>query len=163
MTRFLKYLIALVAVSVVVGTATLKPSYNPTVPGALNPSVTQATIKSTICVTGWTATIRPPASYTTALKAKQLPKGADLTQYEEDHAISLELGGNPIDPNNLWPQPYPQAHWKDRTENYLKAQVCSGAMTLAAAQKAVLNWYPVYTSLSHTLGAAVEASDSDDY
>src|SRR5579871_5396607 len=33
-------------------------------PGALNPDVTQATIASTICKTGWTATVRPPLSVT---------------------------------------------------------------------------------------------------
>ncbi|MGW4529241.1 hypothetical protein [Amycolatopsis sp. NPDC004378] len=34
-------------------------------PGALNPDVTQASIGSTICVSGWTATIRPrPATPT---------------------------------------------------------------------------------------------------
>src|SRR3712207_3940055 len=41
-------------------------------PGALNPDVTQATIGSTICVRGWTRTIRPPSSYTSALKVEQL-------------------------------------------------------------------------------------------
>jgi DNA-binding CsgD family transcriptional regulator len=33
-------------------------------PGAYNPAVTQATIGRTICVSGWTATIRPSSSYT---------------------------------------------------------------------------------------------------
>ena len=35
-------------------------------PGVLNPDVTQANIDSTICVHGWTRTIRPPTSYTNA-------------------------------------------------------------------------------------------------
>jgi hypothetical protein len=39
-------------------------------PGMLNPDVTQANIRSTICRHGWTDTIRPPTSYTNALKAK---------------------------------------------------------------------------------------------
>ena len=39
-------------------------------PGVLNPNVTQATIGSTICVPGWTRTVRPPVEYTNALKAK---------------------------------------------------------------------------------------------
>jgi hypothetical protein len=30
--------------------------------------VTQATISTTICKSGWTKTIRPPTSYTNALK-----------------------------------------------------------------------------------------------
>ena len=31
-------------------------------PGVLNPAVTQATIRTTICTRGWTRTIRPPVS-----------------------------------------------------------------------------------------------------
>ena len=38
-------------------------------PGARNPAVTQATIRTTICKPGWTATIRPPASVTGKEKA----------------------------------------------------------------------------------------------
>jgi hypothetical protein len=36
-------------------------------PGALNPDVTQASIGSTICVSGWTATIRPPTAAQNAM------------------------------------------------------------------------------------------------
>src|SRR5439155_27135550 len=41
-------------------------------PGVLNPEVTQATIGRTICVRGWTRTIRPPSAYTSGLKLEQL-------------------------------------------------------------------------------------------
>jgi hypothetical protein len=41
-------------------------------PGARYSKVTQATIATTICKSGWTKTIRPPASYTNALKKAQL-------------------------------------------------------------------------------------------
>ena len=44
-------------------------------PGATNASVTQANIAVTICIPGWTKTIRPPASYTTKLKLLQLRSG----------------------------------------------------------------------------------------
>ena len=58
-------------------------------PGATNPDVTQDTIDSTICVPGWTAKVRPPASYTTALKNRQKAGygEADLpnSALEEDH------------------------------------------------------------------------------
>jgi hypothetical protein len=70
-------------------------------PGALNPLVTEANIATTICVSGWTATIRPPSSFTTGLKVQQLAsgytyKGDRATKdYEEDHLISLEIGGPP--------------------------------------------------------------------
>jgi hypothetical protein len=107
-------------------------------PGVLNPDVTQANIRSTICRTGWTATIRPPTSYTNDLKRRQMRQYGEtgsLSDYQEDHLISLELGGNPTDPRNLWPEPYPRAADVDKIENELNAQVCSGALTLAQAQQ----------------------------
>src|SRR6478735_11979570 len=107
-------------------------------PGVLNPDVTQANIRSTICRHGWTATIRPPTSYTNALKTKQMRQYREtgsLSDYQEDHLISLELGGNPTDPRNLWPEPYPRASAVDRIENELNDKVCSGELALAAAQQ----------------------------
>src|ERR1700722_18571622 len=78
-------------------------------PGAINPAVTQETIGSTICVRGWTRTIRPPGQYTTALKRQQIRDlgYADrrLSNYEEDHLVPLGLGGSPTEPRNLWPEP----------------------------------------------------------
>jgi len=107
-------------------------------PGMLNPDVTQATIGSTICLRGWTRTVRPPTDYTNALKAKQLRAygltGA-MSAYQEDHLISLELGGHPTDPRNLWPEPYPRAAHVDAIENELNRQVCDGSLTLAEAQE----------------------------
>ena len=106
-------------------------------PGALNPDVTQATIGDTICKPGWTRTIRPPTSYTNDLKEQGLVQyqlHGPLSAFQEDHLISLELGGNPTDPRNLWPEPYPRAADVDRIENELNRKVCTGALTLAQAQ-----------------------------
>jgi hypothetical protein len=106
-------------------------------PGVLNPDVTQADIRSTICKRGWTSTIRPPSDYTDALKARQMRRYGEtgsMSDYQEDHLISLELGGDPTDPRNLWPEPYPRASQMDQIENQLNAAVCSGQLTLAQAQ-----------------------------
>jgi len=107
-------------------------------PGVLNPDVTQSNIRSTICRSGWTATIRPPVAYTNDLKRKQMrvygETGA-LSDYQEDHLISLELGGNPTDPRNLWPEPYPRASEVDRIENELHRKVCDGSLGLREAQR----------------------------
>jgi hypothetical protein len=107
-------------------------------PGALNPDVTQATIHETICVRGWTKTIRPPVDYTNAVKLKQMRdygETGDPSDYQEDHLISLELGGDPRDPRNLWPEPYPRASKVDQIENELNAKVCAGVLSLAEAQR----------------------------
>ena len=107
-------------------------------PGVLNPGVTQANIDSTICVHGWTKTIRPPTSYTNDLKEKQMREygvGGSASDYQEDHLISLELGGHPTDPRNLWPEPYPRASEVDSVENDLNAKVCSGELSLDDAQR----------------------------
>ena len=121
------------------------------VPGATNPAVTQANIHQTVCVSGWTATIRPPASYTNRLKRQQMARfnlPGEPHLYEEDHLISLEIGGNPTDPANLWPEPWDGewgAHKKDRLENALKRRVCSGQMTLSDAQHAIASdWIAAY-------------------
>ena len=107
-------------------------------PGVLNLSVTQATIGSTICRHGWTRTIRPPVDYTNALKRRQLRRNGmrgPPSAYQEDHLISLELGGSPADPRNLWPEPYSRASTVDQIENDLNRRVCAGSLTLAEAQR----------------------------
>src|SRR5262249_13871372 len=81
-------------------------------PRVLHPHVTQATVRQTIGVPGWTRTVRPPVAYTNALKARQMRayhETGSRSGYQEDHLISLELGGDPTDPRNLWPEPYPRA------------------------------------------------------
>ena len=107
-------------------------------PGALNPDVTQANIGSTICEEGWTRTVRPASSYTDDLKLKQMAEygvTGSPHDFQEDHLISLELGGHPTDPRNLWPEPVERAEKVDRIENELNAKVCGGKLTLAEAQR----------------------------
>jgi hypothetical protein len=110
---------------------------NPKLIGRLNPDVTPATIHATICVSGWTATVRPPEKYTSRLKRRQLPAGALLRDYEEDHLMPLELGGAPRDVANLNPVPITRAHADDRWENRLHRAVCAGTLTLAAARRRI--------------------------
>ncbi|MFD1559542.1 hypothetical protein ACFSHT_28540 [Paraburkholderia silviterrae] len=123
-------------------------------PGALNPDVTQANIHSTICVKGYTRTIRPDAQYTEGLKREQIAAyGYDdrrLRDYEEDHLVSLELGGSPTDPRNLWPEPHHvMGGWcsyaKDRLENEFNQMVCRGKLPLADAQSMIAHdWIAAY-------------------
>ena len=127
-------------------------------PGATNPDITPDNIHENICNPNWsTKSIRPPVNYTNRLKIEQIQEYADADtnprDYEEDHLIPLEIGGNPTDPRNLWPEPYDTsipdggARYKDKVENYLHKQVCAGNLTLDQAQKEIANdWYRVYTT-----------------
>jgi hypothetical protein len=68
--------------------------------------------------------------------------------YEYDHLVSLELGGAPNDPRNLWPEPGPSPNPKDELEDRLHAMVCDGQITLAAAQAAIAgDWVSSYHRL----------------
>ncbi len=123
-------------------------------PGAVNPQVTQADLATTICASGFTATIRPPESITGPEKvgsAAAYGYTGSLHVAEYDHLISLELGGDPNDAANLWVQPPDNpdattvANTKDKLENRLNSLVCSGQLTLAAAQQAIAgNWVAAY-------------------
>jgi hypothetical protein len=127
-------------------------------PGAINPEITQENIHDTICNPNWTTrSERPPSNYTNRLKREGFVQyndaDRDMHDYEEDHLIPLEIGGNPTDPKNLWPEPYHTsiadggAHDKDKVENYLHEQVCRGGMNLADAQRAIAtDWYQVYVT-----------------
>ena len=153
-----------------VPTASIKPNAKVT-PGAINPDVTQANIKDNVCKANWTFTVRPTVTYTNKLKAAQLAGdyksfvavyGAESKNYEEDHLISLQLGGSPKDPKNLWPEPYAgdNARKKDVVETALKRLICSGGITLADAQKAIAtDWIAAYNK--YTSAVDIKAVDSN--
>lgn len=67
--------------------------------------------------------------------------------YEDDHLISLELGGSNSN-SNRWPQSYSgkwNARVKDKLETHLHYLVCRGAMTQPQAQREIsTNWIKAY-------------------
>jgi len=140
-------------------------------PGAINPAVTQANIKDNVCKSGWTDTIRPTVTYTNKLKTTQLATtykslvatyGAEMSGYEEDHLISLQLGGDPKDPKNLWPEPYAgiNARKKDVIETKLKRMICAGTITLKEAQLAISkDWVAAYNK--YTVAADTKVVESN--
>jgi hypothetical protein len=66
---------------------------------------------------------------------------------EVDHLVSLELGGSNAR-SNLFPEaamPRPGSHEKDRLENRLQTEVCSGLITLRRAQRLMASdWIAAY-------------------
>jgi hypothetical protein len=109
-------------------------------PGAYNRKVRQGTIRKTICARGWTNKVRPPASYTNALKLAQMTQYGEPgppSAYEEDHLIPLELGGASRSRKNLWPEPRNQAARSHRVEITLRSRVCRRTITLAKARATI--------------------------
>lgn len=121
-------------------------------PGALNPKVTEATLDTTICRTGYTKSIRPPQSITReekALNAESYGYSGSLRDAEYDHLVPLELGGDPNSALNLWVEPPSPGHRpgsgvnnkKDGVESKAKTLVCDGQVPLADMQLAIAtNW-----------------------
>ena len=138
--------------------------------GSLNAAVTQATISETICIPGWTATVRPSTSYTNGVKLRLLREQglapAAASTYELDHFIPLALGGHPRDIGNLWLQLW-DGEWgaktKDRLEVRLKNLVCAGRLTLESAQEAIrVNWRAAYRRYVGSPRSSADAEDGDD-
>ena len=107
---------------------------NSCTPGA----VSDATLVQ-ICTSGYAASVRPSSSYTSRLKRRQMRAYGVASErpaaFEEDHLVSLELGGDPTAPENLWPEPIADARVKDRVENATHEAVCRGDLELDVAQQ----------------------------
>jgi len=109
-------------------------------------------MRGQICRGGYTARVRHVTSATKrAVYARYGVVTHSRSTYEVDHLIPLELGGSNA-MANLFPEaaaPRPGFHEKDQLENALHARVCSGRMSLRAAQKAIAtDWVATW----HRLG-----------
>jgi hypothetical protein len=120
-------------------------------PGAIDETVTQDSIDSTICMKGYSRSVRPPLSLTEPAKFESMREygaGGSPSDYEYDHLIPLSLGGASVT-QNLWPEPnegspaqfdpadpYGQ-NAKDGVEDFLHYAVCHRLVSLRAAQEAI--------------------------
>jgi hypothetical protein len=119
-------------------------------PGAVDGTVTQANLGSTLCRPGgYTSSVRPPESITEPFKysvMRAYGDGGSAGGYELDHLVPLELGGS-SDTRNLWPEPddHPSAgvaNSKDPVESQLHDLVCAAVgggpyLPLASAQRLI--------------------------
>jgi hypothetical protein len=114
-------------------------------PGAINSAVTLGQL----CPSARTGQWRTDTS---ALKKNQLatkydyvdslgPHQFTMKTTEEDHLISLELGGSPSAVANLWPEPHASFNEKDKVEGAAHAAICAGRLTFPQAQQGIAaNW-----------------------
>jgi hypothetical protein len=101
-----------------------------------------------VCVSGYSRRVRDvPESEKRQVYVEYGIYSHVRGQYEVDHLVPLELGGdNSI--RNLWPeaaQPRPGFHEKDRLENALHDLVCGGRLSLRRAQSLIAgNWVAAF-------------------
>jgi hypothetical protein len=121
-------------------------------PGAVDPAITPQNLQTTVCVKGYTASVRPDKKYTNRLKRAHLRQynyaDRDPRLYEQDHLIPLSIGGSPADPKNMWPQPRDQqwgAEEKNDLEFVVYKMVCNGELNLREAQQRIArDWIEAY-------------------
>jgi hypothetical protein len=123
-------------------------------PGARDENVTQANVTQTICVPGYTKSVRNVSAKTkTKVYSEYKVSRKDRSRYTIDHLIPVELGGsNALD--NLWPEPKNGdrgSRSKDAVENTLHSVVCAGTVSLADAQAAIaVDWTTAGTTITST-------------
>jgi hypothetical protein len=131
------------------GTASAQAMPDP----VLTPGAALPVSRAEVCQPGYSAAARrvPQHVRREVLAAYRVACDRCGAVYELDHLIPLSLGGS-NEAANLWPQPYeprPGARGKDRIERYLHAQVCSGKMPLAEAQRLIASdWYALWLHIA---------------
>jgi len=123
-------------------------------PGVSDQAVTETNIDATICVRGYTAKVRAaraPYSYTRVVKRDRMAAygyaGRPYSEFELDHLIPLELGGDPHAVGNLWVEfnDRRSGNSKDALENRMNALVCAGRLPLAQARVEIAaDWVAAY-------------------
>jgi hypothetical protein len=104
---------------------------------------------ATVCRSGYATSVRNVSqSEKNDVYAEYGITHHKMNEYEIDHLISLELGGN-NSVANLWPELNDHLHGylnsKDKLENRLHTLVCSGALALHSAQTQIsTNWVATY-------------------
>jgi hypothetical protein len=107
---------------------------SPALGQSIDPRVTQANISTTICVKGYTATVRPPRAVMYRIKRRMMRAQHVTYRRIADHIIALELGGAGRDLENIMLQTFAASKRKDQLENATRRSVCAGRITLAAGQ-----------------------------
>lgn len=141
--------IFLAAAALLIGTAPAFADPGPLPDPKLTPGVARSDVTAAdLCPHADTRALRHVTlSMHKAVFAAYHVPWARHAQFEDDHLISLELGGS-NDNANRWPEPYARkwnARIKDKLENKLHALVCAGTIPLAQAQHEIASdWVSAY-------------------
>lgn len=99
---------------------------------------TPGNLRATICTPGWVGTARAPDQELVPVKAAAVVAYNVRGQSVLNYLVPLSLGGS-SDVSNLWVMPVEIGNPKDRVDATLNKAVCSGTISLGAAQNAIAN------------------------
>lgn len=108
----------------------------------VTPGVVLTTSQADVCTPGWASKHRHSLTAkqkVAVLRAYGYPKDQKVAEY--DHLISLELGGGNGVQNAFPMVDRAQAARKDRLEDRLHDEVCSGRLTLSEAQAHIRQYW----------------------
>ncbi|KAL0484011.1 env [Acrasis kona] len=147
---FLSFLVSIVVANIRLATLTKENGSEDLPDSDKTPGVSlQGVTSEDVCTPGWAKKHRHvPEELKKRVYALYDIPTHQPGEYEIDHLISLELGGD-NDIKNLWPQSYLtqpwNAHVKDKLENTLHKLVCNGTLELEEAQTQIAkNWIKLY-------------------
>lgn len=103
----------------------------------LTPGAIADTDPAIVCAPSYSRSHRVWRDQTGTLLKYGIPL-ADRNDYTDDDRVPVGLGGDNASPLNHWAQPWREAEDKDQLEDRLRREVCSGQMTLPAAQAVFL-------------------------
>ncbi len=156
--KYTLFIVPVIAVAATIGASAAVP--NSDLPNrSLTPGSVRDRVVSDVCTPDYARSERhvTERERLAVFRHYKIPYGQH-SRYELDHLIPLELGGSNRE-SNLWPQPR-HGEWssrrKDRLENKLHDLVCSGALSIAAAQHAIAsNWVAAYLRYMPLRGAHI--------
>ncbi len=114
----------------------------------MTPGAVRSVDVSEICQPGYSKSVRHTSGKLKARIYREYGIDRKAGHYEIDHLIPLSIGGADV-AENLWPESYDTDTWnasvKDRLELKLHTLVCSEAIDIAEAQKAIAtDWIAAY-------------------
>jgi hypothetical protein len=135
-------------------TTTIADQRTPTTLYFINRTLTPGDVLTddleTICVSGYSSTVR---NVTTVMKRqvyKDYGKTYGVDKYDVEHLVALSIGGS-NDYSNLWLIDDELHKNKTRLDRWLKTGICNGEYNITEIHQKVSNdWYSLYKEIEAT-------------
>lgn len=93
----------------------------------MTPGAVVSVTAAQVCAPGYARRARHPYDDAARAMSRAVRReyGVRGPGYRVDHLVPIEVGGDPFDIRNLWPQPVSDSYVKDERENAAHDRICS--------------------------------------